>query len=108
AHLTGAAPRFERQRRPHQQAVAELQVAPRLGDDYRVRAQIHTVGGLSAHGDQHDLARWYACFEGRPPVYLVHGEDDARAGFARHLESQAGAAVHRPQPGEVLELGSLT
>src|SRR5690606_36158794 len=40
----------------------------------RVRASIHTVGGLSAHGDQDDLVRWYRNFKGRPPVYLVHGE----------------------------------
>ncbi len=28
------------------------------GSLYSVRAQIHTVGGLSAHGDVDDLTRW--------------------------------------------------
>ena len=37
-------------------------------------AQVHTLGGLSAHGDQADLLRWYDSFTPRPPVYLVHGE----------------------------------
>jgi metallo-beta-lactamase family protein len=55
------------------------------GEDYRVRAQVHTVGGLSAHGDQDDLARWYECFEGRPPVYLVHGEDDETSWILQSL-----------------------
>lgn len=46
-------------------------------ENIRVRARIHTVGGLSAHGDQDDLARWYSSFTPPPPVYLVHGEPDA-------------------------------
>jgi metallo-beta-lactamase family protein len=77
------------------------------GEDYRVRAQVHTVGGLSAHGDQDDLARWYECMEGRPPVYLVHGEDDAQADFAQYLSQRNGAEVHRPAPGDVLDLAAL-
>jgi metallo-beta-lactamase family protein len=72
-----------------------------------VRAQIHTVGGLSAHGDQDDMARWYECFENRPPVYLVHGEDDARDAFAQYLAKRSGAEVHAPMPGEVLDLASV-
>jgi metallo-beta-lactamase family protein len=56
----------------------------------RVRAQIHTVGGLSAHGDQHDLARWYAGFRKPPPAYLVHGEPTAAAALSERL-LKAGA-----------------
>jgi metallo-beta-lactamase family protein len=77
------------------------------GEDVRVRAQIHTVGGLSAHGDQDDLARWYECFETKPPVYLIHGEDDARDDFAEYLGNRAGAEVHKPVPGDVLDLDNL-
>ena len=77
------------------------------GDDYRVRAQVHTVGGLSAHGDQDDLARWYECMEGRPPVYLVHGEEDTQAEFSQYMARRNGAEVHRPRPGDVLELASI-
>lgn len=75
--------------------------------DYRVRAQIHTVGGLSAHGDQNDLARWYECMKGRPPVYLVHGEDDAQSDFAEYMQHRNGAEVNVPVPGDVLDLESL-
>ncbi len=77
------------------------------GEDYRVRAQVHTVGGLSAHGDQEDLARWYECMEGRPPVYLVHGEGDAQAEFASFLSRRTNAGVHRPMPGDRLDLATL-
>jgi metallo-beta-lactamase family protein len=51
----------------------------------RVRARIHTIGGLSAHGDEPDLLRWYGSFAPRPPVYLVHGEADAQAAMATSL-----------------------
>ncbi len=61
------------------------------GDTYRVRATVHTIGGLSAHGDQADLMDWYASFEGRPPVYLVHGEESAQAPLLQKLRTELNA-----------------
>jgi len=69
-----------------------------------VRASIHTVGGLSAHGDQDDLARWYENMENRPPVYLVHGEVDSQEDFQKYLQQRNGATVHLPKPGDFLDL----
>jgi metallo-beta-lactamase family protein len=74
------------------------------GEHVPVRATIHTVGGLSAHGDQDDLARWYECMENRPPVYLVHGEPDTQAVFRDYLRRRCGAEVHLPEPGHTVEL----
>jgi len=45
----------------------------------KVRASIHTVGGLSAHADQDGMLTWYANFKNRPPVLLVHGEKSSAA-----------------------------
>jgi metallo-beta-lactamase family protein len=56
----------------------------------RVRARVHTIGGLSAHGDQADLLRWYASFAPAPPVRLVHGEPAAASALAAALAA-AGA-----------------
>lgn len=75
------------------------------GQDIPVRATIHTIGGLSAHGDQDDMARWYGSIENRPPVYLVHGEPESREAFRTYLAHRTGAEVHLPEPGDVLELG---
>jgi metallo-beta-lactamase family protein len=77
------------------------------GQDITVRAAIHTIGGLSAHGDQDDLARWYECMENRPPVYLVHGEVDAQTEFQSYLGKRSGAEVHLPKPGDMLDLAAL-
>ena len=63
------------------------------GDEYRVQIQVHTIGGLSAHGDQSDLVAWYGAFENRPPLYLVHGERDAQHILADKLRG-LGAPVH--------------
>jgi metallo-beta-lactamase family protein len=61
------------------------------GDSYRVRARIHTIGGLSAHGDQTDLIDWYASFENRPPVYLVHGEERGQKPLREKLRKELDA-----------------
>jgi metallo-beta-lactamase family protein len=77
------------------------------GKTIPVRASIHTVGGLSAHGDQDDLAHWYENMENRPPVYLVHGEVDSQEAFQKYLHNRNGTEVHLPKPGDTLNLDSL-
>jgi metallo-beta-lactamase family protein len=70
------------------------------GDTYRVRSEIHTIGGLSAHGDQADLLDWYGSFENRPPVYLVHGEPKAQASLATELRKKQQAQVSIAKHGQ--------
>lgn len=74
------------------------------GEIVRVAAAVHTIGGLSAHADQAALKNWYANFEGRPPVVLVHGEEQAIAGLSSYLQQQLSAPVHTARPGEILDL----
>ncbi len=69
------------------------------GSPIRVAAQIHTVGGLSAHGDEEDLSRWYGEIGGRPPVFLVHGEVKASHKMKQRLESDHGTRVTVTRPG---------
>jgi len=69
------------------------------GETIRVAAQVHTVGGLSAHADQADLLEWYQAFARRPPVSLVHGEPDAQEALAQQLKG-LGVAVEIPALGD--------
>ena len=69
------------------------------GHEIRVRAQVHTVGGLSAHTDRQGLLAWYGQFEGAPPLALVHGEDSAREVLAGEVRRRFGARVELPRPG---------
>src|SRR5690606_20704934 len=73
-------------------------------DEIRVAAQVHTVGGLSAHADQDGLVGWYGAIKSRPPVYLVHGEPRAQHALADRLRREHGAAVHVPAYGHKLKL----
>lgn len=48
------------------------------GRYYPVKADIHHIESLSAHGDQKDLLDWLSHVEGTPEkVFLVHGEPTA-------------------------------
>ena len=71
-----------------------------FGDDIPVRAQVHTVGGLSAHADKDGLSAWYGRIAGHPPVCLVHGEDPGRSKLAGALKVRWGSAVTLPIPGQ--------
>lgn len=78
------------------------------GEDHRVQAQVHTVGGLSAHADQADLLRWLGGFRGRPAVCLVHGETEAKHAFRSRLGERGGIHAVIPAPGDVIDLKTLS
>ena len=69
------------------------------GRDVQANAQIHTVGGLSAHADQHGLIEWYSGFDPHPPVALVHGEDEAREALAAEIGKRFGVEVELARAG---------
>lgn len=77
------------------------------GETVKVAAQIHTVGGLSAHADADGLAGWYGAFENQPPVALVHGEPKARDALAGRLRGAYQAPVLTPALGERIDLNEL-
>jgi metallo-beta-lactamase family protein len=69
------------------------------GDDYRVCAHIHTVGGLSAHADRDDLLKWLSGFERRPAVYLVHGEPDSAEALRDTIDQRLAYQATVATPG---------
>lgn len=76
------------------------------GATVRNKAQVHTLGGLSAHGDQADLLRWYDSFTPRPPVYIVHGEVPPGEALAKELRAK-GATATVTRPGLKIDLARL-
>lgn len=70
------------------------------GRTYPVRARLHTVGGLSAHGDRQDMLRWASGFEGSPRFFVVHGDPAAKEAFRSSLEELPGCSATIPEPGE--------
>jgi metallo-beta-lactamase family protein len=74
--------------------------------DVAVRASVHTIGGLSAHGDQAALLGWLAGFR-RPParVFVVHGERDTAVGFGALIRERLHwPSVEIPARGDRIPL----
>lgn len=77
------------------------------GEEIKVAAKIHTVGGLSAHADQAGLLNWYRGFKNQPKVALVHGEETALTGLAETLQTQCSVQPLVPARGALLDLKSF-
>lgn len=77
------------------------------GQRHKVAAQVHTVGGLSAHADQQGMIDWYSSFKGRPPVMLVHGEKRAQKVLAKRLQKELGAKAWAAKKGKSTDLLAL-
>jgi metallo-beta-lactamase family protein len=74
-------------------------------EDVPVRADIYTIGGLSAHADQKALMGWLGKFH-KPPrqTFVVHGEASTADQFAELVGRELGWKVKVPELGEVVEL----
>lgn len=76
-----------------------------FGDDVKVRAKTHTLGGFSAHAGQTDLVHWAAPFEQlKPRLFLTHGEDGPRTTLRSKLKARYGFDAAMPKYGEEVEL----
>jgi metallo-beta-lactamase family protein len=76
-----------------------------FGETISVKAQIHLLGGLSAHAGQSDLLRWFDVVSGsRPRVVLSHGEDKGRIPLGEIISKRYGLTPVLPEYGQVIEL----
>jgi metallo-beta-lactamase family protein len=76
-----------------------------FGEEIRVRAGIHTIGGLSAHADQAALLQWLRGFRAAPQhCFVVHGEAQTACGFADRIASELGWSASAPAPGTRFDL----
>jgi metallo-beta-lactamase family protein len=61
------------------------------GQTVWVKAKIHQIQGLSAHGDRDELLRWCRALPGAPErIFLNHGEDPARKALAAAIKDELG------------------
>lgn len=71
--------------------VDKARVVTIFGERIPVRAEIHTVGGLSAHADQPALLEWMRQIDPPPrQTFLVHGEAGATSAFAERVINLPG------------------
>lgn len=65
-----------------------------------VRADLYTLGGLSAHADRDALVAWLSRFR-KPPgrTFVVHGEAETALGFSELIREGMGWKVEVPEMG---------
>lgn len=74
-----------------------------FGDDVKVRAEVYTINGFSAHADQADLLGWASTAKAAT-TFLVHGEPKTMQAFASHLK---GTEVVIPRLHQSVDLKPL-
>ncbi len=71
-----------------------------FGEEYVVKAQLETLGGLSAHAGQSGLVDWITAFKPPPRTLLVHGEPQAQDALADKLWQEHNLKVGIPALGD--------
>jgi metallo-beta-lactamase family protein len=74
-----------------------------FGEEYIVKAQIETLGGLSAHAGQSDLVAWIDSFKPQPRTLLVHGEVKSQEALADRLLQECQLESEIPALGQTIE-----
>lgn len=77
-----------------------------FGEPFHVRAQVESIEGFSAHADRSGLLEWAGRLDRRrlQHIFLVHGELEAAAALAQHLEAAGHRQVTVPERGQSFEL----
>jgi metallo-beta-lactamase family protein len=76
-----------------------------FGERKQVLAQVHTLGGFSAHAGQTDLVNWFSSLvSSKPRLVLTHGEDGPRMALAEKIRSKYKITGSLPKIGDTIEL----
>ncbi len=74
------------------------------GEEVRVEAKIDRISGYSGHADQRELLEWLKDVKVKDRVFVVHGEDESRAEFARLVTEKLHMRAVIPQMGQAFDL----
>lgn len=76
-----------------------------MGMEFIVNAQVHTLGGFSAHAGQDQLLEWAGNFDQvKTRLYLVHGELDKMLAFQKACVEKYQWYANIPMLGTVIEI----
>lgn len=75
------------------------------GQYFPVKAKIHNLSSLSAHGDYKEILTWLKQVEEPPQkVFVTHGERCAADCMRMHIKDQLGWQARVPELGETIEI----
>ncbi|MBL7847933.1 MAG: MBL fold metallo-hydrolase [Cyclobacteriaceae bacterium] len=76
-----------------------------FGDRLKLLAQVHTLGGFSAHAGQTDLLKWFSTLApAKPKLVITHGENVQRAALAEQIRKKYKITAILPKIGDTIEL----
>ncbi len=76
-----------------------------FGDYVPVRAEVASIGGLSAHADRDELIAWLGSGDLQPRhAFVVHGEQAAADAFRRTIVDRLGWSASVPTQGQIVDL----
>lgn len=76
-----------------------------LGDEFELRARVHTINALSAHADRTALMRWFDGVKGNlSSVFAIHGEPEKVAAMTGLVKQHGVANAVAPMPGQTFEI----
>jgi metallo-beta-lactamase family protein len=80
------------------------ETVPIFGERYRIKAQVQSIDGYSAHADRDELLGWVRQLgpQRLQRVFLVHGEDDALRSYDQGLEQLGVRRREAPIQGEMV------
>ncbi|MDY0207391.1 MAG: MBL fold metallo-hydrolase [Pseudomonas sp.] len=73
-------------------------------EDIMVGAQVHTLGGFSAHAGQSSLIEWASHFENKPELHLIHGEVEKMQILQSEFKKQLDWDVNIPELNDRIAL----
>ena len=75
-----------------------------LGDEFELRARVHTINALSAHADRTALMRWFDGVKGNlSRVFAVHGEPEKVTAMTELIKQHGVANAVAPVPGQAFD-----
>jgi metallo-beta-lactamase family protein len=76
-----------------------------FGEEIEVKAEVASLGGLSAHAGQSDLLKWFECVSASKPILvLTHGENRSRIPLAEVIRKRYGINPLLPEYGDTITL----
>jgi metallo-beta-lactamase family protein len=77
-----------------------------FGEKYEVKAGVHSIKSMSAHGDYEDLLHFVSCQDPKKvkKIFLVHGEYEVQQHFSEKLLNKGFPSVEIPYQHEKIAL----
>ncbi len=70
-----------------------------FGVNYKVRATVKSLEAFSGHGDYKEMIRYLSCQDKKHirRLFIVHGEDEIREEYSKHLTDAGFKNIHIPK-----------